>query len=177
MSSLNNKVPQATEGFCYFDLKDQKFYIDVDTGTASDDTRKCIRTDISDWAARALSDVNGKQIDTDYQLKLTAERGLSITNNSIGHSNQIITPGTVGQDQAPGNGGTFNIPKLTYDQYGHLTVITTAQVTLPDITNVPDGEIDIKFNGPTTSSVEKLDRIVVGDKTYESHITAQNVEY
>lgn len=60
--NINTAVPTAREGYCYFDEYDQKFYIDVATGTPSQTTRKTIRTDIADYSVRAGYDIAGNAL-------------------------------------------------------------------------------------------------------------------
>lgn len=50
---------------------------------------------------------------------------------TLDHSNSI-TSGSVGSVQTPSFGGTFAIPKITYDAQGHITAATTVNVTLPE---------------------------------------------
>lgn len=68
-----------------------------------------------------------------------AEKGISLTNGKFGHSNTAITAGSVGSAQTPSHGGTFAIPKITYDAYGHITNATTVNVTLPADNNTTYG--------------------------------------
>lgn len=49
---------------------------------------------------------------------------------TLNHSNSI-TAGSVGSAQSPSHGGTFAIPKITYDAQGHITAATTVNITLP----------------------------------------------
>ena len=67
---------------------------------------------------------------------VTAGTGLSGGGTSgavtLSHSNSI-TAGSVGAAASPANGGTFSIPKITYDSQGHITQATTATITLPSI--------------------------------------------
>ena len=70
--------------------------------------------------------------------------GVSVTVSQQGvatikHANTAITAGTA-QGTANGttltNGGTFTIPKVTYDAYGHITSTGTNTLTLPNVTSV-----------------------------------------
>ena len=67
---------------------------------------------------------------------VTAGTGLSGGGTSgtvtLNHNNSI-TAGSVGAAASPTNGGTFSIPKITYDAQGHITEATTATITLPSI--------------------------------------------
>lgn len=53
---------------------------------------------------------------------------------TLNHSNSI-TAGSVGSAQSPSHGGTFAIPKITYDAQGHITAATTVNITLPSDNN------------------------------------------
>jgi len=69
--------------------------------------------------------------------------GITVTVTSgvakLKHTNQLSAAGTA-QGTANGttltNGGTFTIPKITYDINGHITGATTNTLTLPSITSV-----------------------------------------
>lgn len=67
-----------------------------------------------------------KFTDTTY----TAGAGLTLNGTSFSHSN-IVSAGSVGAAQTPSHGGTFAIPKITYDGQGHITGATTVNITLP----------------------------------------------
>ena len=64
----------------------------------------------------------------------TSGTGISISGTTINHSNSI-TAGSVGSAQSPAHGGTFAIPKITYDAQGHITGATTVNITLPADSN------------------------------------------
>lgn len=69
-------------------------------------------------------------------IKITANAGLNgggtlASDITIGHANSI-TAGTVqGGSGTLSHGGTFTVPKITYDAYGHITGATTTTYTLP----------------------------------------------
>lgn len=69
-------------------------------------------------------------VNTDTNTTYSAGTGLSLSGTTINHSNSI-TAGSVGTAQAPSHGGTFKIPKITYDAQGHITEATTVNITLP----------------------------------------------
>jgi hypothetical protein len=73
-NNSNNSVNSLThEGYCYFTTDDGKFYIDIvdketprtpdDTGSLKNVTRMPINSYLSDYAARAYCDIQGKEID------------------------------------------------------------------------------------------------------------------
>ena len=53
-------------------------------------------------------------VNTDTNTTYSAGTGLSLSGTTINHSNSI-TAGSVGTAQSPSHGGTFKIPKITYD--------------------------------------------------------------
>jgi hypothetical protein len=65
---------------------------------------------------------------------------------TLDHSNSI-TAGSVGTAQSPSHGGTFAIPKITYDAQGHITGATTVNITLPG-----DNNTDTKVTQTVTTS-------------------------
>lgn len=65
---------------------------------------------------------------------------------TLDHSNSI-TAGSVGSAQSPSHGGTFAIPKITYDAQGHITNATTVNITLP-----ADNNTDTKVTQTVTTS-------------------------
>lgn len=69
-------------------------------------------------------------VNTDTNTTYSAGTGLSLSGTTINHSNSI-TAGSVGTAQSPSHGGTFKIPKITYDAQGHITEATTVNITLP----------------------------------------------
>lgn len=77
----NSKVNLTHEGYCYFTTDDGKFYIDIadqqtpitpesNGGSLKNVTRMPINSYLSDYAARAYSDVHGKEIDQFYGKKI-----------------------------------------------------------------------------------------------------------
>lgn len=69
-------------------------------------------------------------VNTDTNTTYSAGTGLSLSGTTFNHSN-TITAGSVGTAQSPSHGGTFKIPKITYDAQGHITEATTVNITLP----------------------------------------------
>ena len=103
-------------------------------------------------AATVTSDANGVITINATNTTYSGEKGISLNGTKLGHSNTAITAGSVGAAQTPSFGGTFTIPKITYDAYGHITAATTVNVTLPnastdDFLPLTAGE-DKKLIGP-----------------------------
>lgn len=76
--------------------------------------------------------VNVPWKNTEYK----ANRGLSLSSGYFGHSNERnnSTETTIkegGVTRTLGYGGTFNIPSITYDQYGHIVDSGSITLTLP----------------------------------------------
>lgn len=82
-------------------------------------------------ATTVTSDANGVITINSTNTTYSGDRGISLSSGKFGHSNKAITAGSVGAAQTPSFGGTFAIPKITYDAYGHITAATTVNVTLP----------------------------------------------
>ena len=83
-------------------------------------------------AATVTSDANGAITINATNTTYSGEKGITLNGTKFGHSNTAITAGSVGAAQTPSFGGTFAIPKITYDAYGHITAATTVNVTLPN---------------------------------------------
>lgn len=73
----------------------------------------------------------------------SASGGLTLgQDGQFSHSNTAITPGTIGDAQSGGTdrtlqyGGKFEVPKITYDSYGHITGTTKTELTLPALVGV-----------------------------------------
>ena len=93
------------------------------------------------WSAAGTA-VWGADNNTTY----TAGTGLSLNGTTFNHSNSI-TAGSVGSAQSPSHGGTFAIPKITYDAQGHITGATTVNITLPG-----DNNTDTKVTQTVTTA-------------------------
>jgi hypothetical protein len=93
------------------------------------------------WSADGTA-VWGADNNTTY----VAGTGLSLNGTTFNHSNSI-TAGSVGSAQSPSHGGTFAIPKITYDAQGHITGATTVNITLPG-----DNNTDTKVTQTVTTS-------------------------
>ena len=103
-------------------------------------------------ATSVSSDANGVITINSTNTTYSCDRGISLSSGKFGHSNTAITAGSVGAAQTPSFGGTFAIPKITYDAYGHITAATTVNVTLPnaatdDFLPLTAGQ-DKKLTGP-----------------------------
>lgn len=85
-----------------------------------------------DAKGRVTSIVNRTytSVNTDTNTTYSAGTGLSLSGTTFNHSN-TITAGSIGSAQSPSHGGTFAIPKITYDAQGHITGATTVNITLP----------------------------------------------
>ena len=73
-------------------------------------------------------------------IKVTANAGLTgggtlASDITIGHSNSIAAGTAQGSSGSLSHGGTFTVPKITYDAYGHITNATTTTYTLPSDSN------------------------------------------
>ena len=84
-------------------------------------------------ATSVSSDANGVITINSTNTTYSGDRGISLSSGKFGHSNKAITASSVGAAQTPSFGGTFAIPKITYDAYGHITAATTVKVTLPNV--------------------------------------------
>jgi len=73
-------------------------------------------------------------------IKVTANAGLTgggtlASDMTIGHANSITAGTAQGSSGTLSHGGTFTIPKITYDAYGHITGASTTTYTLPADSN------------------------------------------
>lgn len=87
---------------------------------------------------------------TDSDTTYSAGTGLSLSGTTFNHSNSI-TAGSVGSAQSPSHGGTFAIPKITYDAQGHITGATTVNITLPGDSNT-DTKVTQTATEPTSAA-------------------------
>lgn len=96
--------------------------------------------------------------------------GITVDGFTINHSNSI-KGGSVGSAQSPSHGGTFAIPKITYDAQGHITKAETVNITLPANYSLPTassstlGGVKIGSNisiSSGTISVPKADKDTAG---------------
>lgn len=99
---------------------------------------------------------------------LGANRGLNIdSNNNIGHANNQITAGTTVSNSTVSlpNSGKFKIPKITYNNYGHIIKVEEQELTLPPIPNYSEipGTPDI----PEQTRYEGEEGIYVDNKNYK----------
>ena len=89
--------------------------------------------------------VNVPWTDTTY----SGEKGISLSGSKIGHTNAITAGTAEGSAGTLGFSGSFTIPKITYDAYGHITGVTTTTVTLP-------ANVDTKNTAGATNTSSKL---------------------
>lgn len=73
-------------------------------------------------------------------IKVTANAGLTgggtlASDITIGHSNSVTAGTAQGSSGTLSHGGTFTVPKITYDAYGHITGASTTTYTLPTDSN------------------------------------------
>lgn len=88
---------------------------------ATDKTIKIPNTTATTSAAGLMS--------KDDKTKLN---GIASSANNYSHPNSGVTAGTnYNSNQTPSFGGTFNIPKLTYNAQGHVTASANSTVTIP----------------------------------------------
>lgn len=121
----------------------------------------------------AVSEVaaNGWEVSdtkTDYELDLSsfatgaeltalsnsfsAGTGLTLNNLTFSHSNSV-NPGTAqGGSGALANGGTFTVPKITYDAQGHITGTDTTTYTLPTASDTATNATNIYSTASTSKA-------------------------
>ena len=99
-------------------------------------------------ATTVKSDSDGNIIISSTNTQYSQGTGISISGATINHSNSI-TAGSVGAAASPSHGGTFAIPKITYDAQGHITAATTVNITLPTVNNAT---VTIKQNNNSKGS-------------------------
>lgn len=94
----------------------------------------------------------------DANTTYTGGTGISISGNTINHSNSV----TAGTAQGEANktltfGGTFTIPSITYDAQGHITGKSTTTMTMPGNPNT-DTKVTSAANHytPTADSASQL---------------------
>ncbi|MBO6254250.1 MAG: hypothetical protein J6O49_11440 [Bacteroidaceae bacterium] len=104
----------------------------ADGWMSKDDKAKLDQITVSDIGRVSADTIVGE---TNGGITVTVTSGVA----KLKHTNQLSAAGTA-QGTANGttltNGGTFTIPKITYDINGHITVVSTNTLTLPSITSV-----------------------------------------
>ena len=81
-----------------------------------------------------------------YYHLISIDRELDVVHPSV-------TAGSVGTAQSPSHGGTFAIPKITYDAQGHITAASTVNITLPADNNTTySAGTGISLSGTTFSN-------------------------
>ena len=105
-------------------------------------------TSAAGWMSAAdkskLDQINVSNItDVISASTIIGSNGISVTVSDAGvatikHANSAITAGTASGTATSTltNGGSFKIPSVTYDAYGHITATSTTTLTLPSITSV-----------------------------------------
>ena len=93
------------------------------------DKKKLDSITVSDIGTIGANSIRGEK-----DIKVTISSGIA----TIGHENAAITAGTISGTATStlSNGGSFKIPSITYDAYGHITGTAQTTVTLPNITSV-----------------------------------------
>ena len=92
-------------------------------------------------------------------------RGLSVSSNQLGHSNSAITAGNGGPtaNSTVSAGGSFTVPYISYDSYGHITGRTNRTITLNGnildtgdiVTNISNVTVD-ELSDTTVASAKLL---------------------
>ena len=92
-------------------------------------------------------------------------RGLSVSSNQLGHSNAAITASNAGPtaNATISPGGSFTVPYITYDGYGHITGRTNRTMTLNSnildtgniVTSISGAETDYSHNDVASARLLK----------------------
>lgn len=87
----------------------------------------------SDWTV-AQTNIDGAITDINATTPITVSG--SGTSRTIGHANSDVTAGSYGlsSNATPAFGATFDVPYVTVDAKGHVTLGKTNTVTIPDST-------------------------------------------
>jgi len=128
-----NAASTATNNAVYLNLLTRQ-------GTSSTYSRK------SGQAAIKLAGSGDVKVSCDAEGNITiadktytASGGLELNGTQIQHTNSAITAGTIsegGSARTLAYGGKFKIPSITYNAYGHITAVTTTELTLPAAASV-----------------------------------------
>ena len=98
-------------------------------------------------------------------LNIAADRGLSISSDKVGHSNSVTAGTAKGSDtKTLTYGGTFTIPTITYNAYGHITSTGTTTMTMPAAPAAPT--VDSALSTTSTNAVQ--------NKVVKEALDAQN---
>ena len=108
-------------------------------------------------------------------LAVQTDRGISIVSDKVGHSNSVTaaTASEGGNTRTLSFGGSFNIPSITYDAYGHVTSKGSTTLTLP--ANPDTGATSVTVNGAgnaiTSASYDAATRTITLTKgaTYSNN--------
>ena len=173
-ANLTANRPNAVEGYCYFTSDDGKFYIDIANGTAltpaenggklAGSTRMPINSYLSDWAARAYADKEGKEIVSSYgnRLSLSNTYTLKLISSDGTELSTITLPKNV---DTASKFTTAQIVKLTGAVTGETssqagwTVATTLADNIVQTKNIADKAItNAKIANPSfTLNGKKID--------------------
>lgn len=94
----------------------------------------------------------------------TAARGLSLSGTEIGHSNSAITAGNRGPttNSTVSPGGTFTVPQIYYDAYGHVTSSAVNRTLTLSSSILDTSDIITSLSG-VTSNTKVLGAKLVAD--------------
>ena len=96
------------------------------------------------------------------------------------HPDSGVTAGTnYKDDQSPGFGASFNIPKLTFNKQGHITASANAKVTLPSLgnTSTTAAKGDHTHNQYLTSHQDISGKENISNKTSSWNSTTNHTRY
>ena len=122
---------------------------DVASNTANGWMSKEDKAKLDSITVSDIGTVGANSIVGEKDIKVTISQGVA----TIGHANTAVTAGTASGTATSTltNGGSFNIPSVTYDAYGHITGKGTTTLTLPNITSITgNAATATKFNSNRT---------------------------
>ena len=125
---------------------------------SAEDKSKLNSINISDIGRIEANSIIGER-----DIDVSIEDGIA----TIGHSNSI-TAGTASGTATSTlvNGGSFNMPTITYDGHGHITAKGTTTITLPNITTI---------TGNAGSASKLSNTTAIGSSTLPVYFTANGV--
>jgi hypothetical protein len=101
-----------------------------------------------------ITNLTGKTSGRDYNVGITNDdvayvnvpwTDESVTSVNTHYKTTGMTAGTsYNSTQSPAAGATFKIPVLSYDAAGHITAVTTTNVTMPESINPGNGTLTLK---------------------------------
>lgn len=122
---------------------------DVASNTANGWMSKEDKAKLDSITVSDIGTVGANSIVGEKDIKVTISQGVA----TIGHANTAVTAGTASGTATSTltNGGSFNIPSVTFDAYGHITAKGTTTLTLPNITSITgNAATATKFNSNRT---------------------------